>query len=40
MICRLCLIASNEILKIYNETGEMIDNDILKVVAKHFQIEV
>uniref|UniRef100_A0A0K8TWT9 Transcription factor grauzone n=1 Tax=Bactrocera latifrons TaxID=174628 RepID=A0A0K8TWT9_BACLA len=40
MICRLCLIESNEILKIYNETGEMIDNDILKVVAKHFQIEI
>ncbi|XP_011191390.1 transcription factor grauzone [Zeugodacus cucurbitae] len=40
MICRLCLIESNQILKIYNETGKMIDNDILKIVTKHFQIEI
>ncbi|XP_054727969.1 transcription factor grauzone-like [Anastrepha obliqua] len=40
MICRLCLIEAVNILNIFTETGEMVKKDILKVVAKHFQIEI
>ncbi|XP_012156951.1 transcription factor grauzone [Ceratitis capitata] len=40
MICRLCLIESNDVLKIYTDEGEMAERDILKIVARHFQIEI
>ncbi|XP_036339547.1 transcription factor grauzone-like [Rhagoletis pomonella] len=40
MICRLCLCESKDILNIYTETGEMAQKEILKVVAKHFAIEI
>ncbi|XP_067637464.1 zinc finger protein 62-like isoform X2 [Eurosta solidaginis] len=40
MMCRLCLFESDEVLKLYADSGEMIENDISKVVAKHLQIEI